>query len=160
MKLTIFLIAIVFSVPALSQQKGTWKITIDKTSQLAETTNDSNSSAGVLCFTSDKSCAAYISADIGCDENSKYPLMINAKTGANSLTATCMTFAKTQFLIIGDLNMAVAAFESGSDVGFAIPMQSGQFRVVRFNSVGATAAIRQARTFDQSKSTGTTNLTL
>lgn len=162
MKLIItLLIALILPTVSFAQKIGSWQVVLETPGmQIAKTTNDSNSVAGVICFASDKSCNAYINADVGCEENAKYPLMINAKTGANSVVATCITLDKTQFLVINELNVAVAAFESGGEVGFAVPMQNGKFRVVRFDCVGATAAIRQANTFTPEKSRTTTNQTL
>lgn len=162
MRLVALLIMLVFTSITYAQQKiGAWQVVLDTPGiQIAKTINDSNSVAGIICFTLDNSCSAYISADIGCEENAKYPLMVNAKTGASTLNTTCLTLSKVQYLIIEEFSSAVAAFESGGEVGFAVPMQSGKFRVVRFDCTGATAAIRQARTLPPPTTSGTKNQTL
>lgn len=48
-------------------------------------------------------------------------------------------------MIIDEFELMITAFESGDKVGFASPLKSGQFQVVRFSTVGATAAIKDAR---------------
>lgn len=133
--------------PAFAQKRiGSWELVLDTPGmQVAKTVNDSGSVAGVICLTSTGACSAYVGSDLACEENGKYPMMINAPTGAHLATATCMTIAKAQYLILEEYSTAIAAFESGGLIGFALPMQSGKFEVLRFSTSGATAAIREAQ---------------
>jgi hypothetical protein len=128
------------------QRIGAWEVSlVAEDMQVAQTVNSAGSLAGVLCFISTNACSAYISSDVACEEKAKYPLMINATTGANLSMSTCITVKNAQFLMIDNFAATVAAFESGGEVGFAIPLEGGKFRVLRFDCAGATAAIRQAR---------------
>ncbi|GAC1425464.1 MAG: hypothetical protein NVSMB6_26080 [Burkholderiaceae bacterium] len=39
------------------------------------------------------------------------------------------------------------AYESGVEIGFAMPLESGRFRLFRFSTAGAVAAVKDAQTF-------------
>lgn len=47
--------------------------------------------------------------------------------------------------VVEEFDAMMSAFESGGEIGFAMPLASGQFRVVRFSTAGATPAIKAAR---------------
>ena len=79
-------------------------------------------------------------------------MMINSPVGAFPVTTTCAKFPGPEksppdvMNVITEYGAARAAFESGGTVGFVLPLQSGQFKVLRFSTVGATAAIADAMT--------------
>lgn len=156
MKKTFLLYCLLTFATSAFAQKSTdiWEAVTDAPDiRIAKIFNESSSTAGVLCIPSSKICSAYIGADFTCTEKARYPLLVNATTGANLLTTTCVIFNKIPYLLFDDVDLEVVinAFESGSEVGFAMPMQSGQFKVMRFSSAGATAAIRIARTIPADK---------
>lgn len=144
------ILSLVCVLASAAERVGNWEVIVDGSDvQIAKVTNSSSAVAGVICFVSTNSCSAYISAGISCEADAKYPLMLNSPTGANFSNSTCVMIGNSPMLSIDDFSSAVAAFESGGEVGFAVPMQSGQFRVIRFDCAGATAAIRQARNIPQ-----------
>lgn len=119
--------------------------------QIANVRNESGAVTGVVCLVSANSCFAYIATETTCEPKGKYPFMINSPTGAHTLMGTCLTAPwaekeKPAFLYSFDeFASTIAAYESGGTVGFVTPMKNGEFRVFRFSTVGATAAIKAAR---------------
>ncbi|MFC3469167.1 hypothetical protein ACFOHT_04745 [Massilia oculi] len=148
MKFFILAALLGISMQANANEKiGAWEVIIDGGDiQIAKTTNRNGEVAGVLCFASTNSCSAYFSWSLTCDENGKFPVLINSAAGANYTDATCATVAGNRLMFLDDLNMSVLGFEGGGEIGFAVPLQNGQFSVSRFDCSGATAAIRKART--------------
>jgi hypothetical protein len=102
--------------------------------------------AGVLCLVSAGTCSAYLGTDTPCAEGVETPMVINSAVGASAVTATCTSIGNQKYNVFSEFGSVRAAFESGGVVGFAMPLRSGEFRVVRFNTRGATAAIRDAMT--------------
>lgn len=133
--------------PAQDYSVGNWSVLKSMSdTQIAKVINGENST-GVICFISSDSCLAYATMGSKCDDKDRYPLLINSATGAFNSLATCRHLSSTmQILVIDEFNLMVSAFESGGEIGFASPLRSGQFKVVRFSTIGATAAIKDART--------------
>ena len=138
---------------AQSYKLGGW--VIDKNIQgiqIATTKNESDSVVGLLCAVSDRQCFAYVIFDgIGCDEGVRYPMMINSAVGAYSISTICRQLpgsnnSRDKIYVVNEFENVKEALESGGQVGFVMPLASGQFRVARFNASGATAAIRDVMT--------------
>ncbi len=125
---------------------GNWFVTKSRSDlQIAKVYN-SNNSTGIICIVSDNSCFAYATLGFSCEDGKKYPLLINAATSAFNSTATCSHLSpELEILVIDEFELMITAFESGGDIGFASPLKNGQFKVMRFSTVGATAAIKDAR---------------
>lgn len=147
----ILIAVVVFAVVGLlvmqvAHAQTTWRndFSIDGL-QIANITNGQGSAAGVLCNLQANTCNAYISLNASCEDGVTTPMMINSPLGTFPVIATCVTIGGSQFSIIAEFDSAVSAFQSGGEIGFAIPLKNGQFQVVRFSTAGATAAINAAR---------------
>nr|WP_143710579.1 hypothetical protein [Janthinobacterium sp. Marseille] len=114
--------------------------------QIAKITNSSGAAAGYVCNLSNEVCDAYLATDVTCEENEIYPFMINSPLGSFPMTGKCVTIGTSQVIAMIEQNSAVAAYQSGGEIGFALPMANGDFQVYRFQTVGATAAIEAVRT--------------
>lgn len=129
-----------------SKRYGAW--TVDTSIpgfQIATTTDDADSAAGVICNREVNGCEAYVAPDIRCTNGADYPLMLNSSLGAFAMTSKCMHIGDFHVLITDSFDNMINAFESGGEIGVAIPMANGEFRVARFSTVGAVAAIKAAR---------------
>ena len=143
------LMLLCFCDVAISQNYsvGNWSvIKSNQEIQIAKVENGENAT-GIICVISSNSCLAYATLGFDCEDGHKYPLLINAATGAFNSLATCKhIIPELKIIVIEEFELMVSAFESGGEVGFATPLKSGQFKVVRFSTIGATAAIKDART--------------
>lgn len=128
-----------------------------KDMQIAKVTNATGQTAGVICFIEAAGCEAYVALDATCDNGEYYPLMINSPVGAYPIRGKCTNVGNTQVLAIQEFDNAIEAFQSGDEIGFALPMASGAFKVVRFPTAGATLAITRARTLPKKKETQSRN---
>lgn len=136
-------------VTAQDESFGSWSVGFvsDRTSLYAATINDSGALLGEYCTPSKGSCMWVLGMSTGCEEGSKYPVLANANTGAVELEIVCngkilqdkWSYAFTNFEQID------ALVKGGSRVGFAMPLQQDQFRVVRFLLNGASVAIARMR---------------
>ncbi len=138
---------------AQSYKLGRWSI--DKSIQglqIATVTNESGSVAGFLCALADQKCITYVIFEgVGCQDGGTYPMMINSAVGAYSISAVCRqlpgsTNLEDKIYVLENFSSVKEALESGGQVGFVMPLASGQFRVARFDASGATAAIKEVMT--------------
>jgi hypothetical protein len=125
----------------------------DDGSARAQTLNDSGSVLGVYCVAA-KNCQAYLLASTDCEENGKYPVLMNSTSGAKALDTTCTNIgtpdSKPRFaLLFDDFESVVNLMFKDRVAGFSIPMADGTFKVTRFSLDGsneALAAVNQAIT--------------
>jgi len=164
MKSSLFLLAMAINLSAVAQTKfGSWQYVPPTTTdglQVAKTVNSAGSAAGVFCDPDEKKCNAYISIDLSCTDKAEYPMMVNSASGSNNLIGTCFHIEKVPYLLIDDYAAALSSFKSGGEISFAIPTDSGKFRVIRFDGSGAHAAIELARTLPEQTAKQNSNSSL
>lgn len=139
-------LALLCSTPAVSTDSGDWTYgrSDDRSSFYAFTTNDSGAVLGEWCSASSGKCLWMIGLSTGCEQNSSYPILANADKGAASVMISCSgkipntELSRYQFLGYKDIE---SVLKDSTRIGFAIPMQLDQFRVVRFSLVGESEAV-------------------
>lgn len=125
-------------------QAQVWTNLLTETIQIADVRNEAGYITGILCDVSMRKCFPYIIAPTPCEPDAKYPLMVNSPVGAFSTDATCSIIAETKILRIAAYDEIIKAYQSGGGISFSFPLANGQFTVVPFSTVGATAAIARA----------------
>lgn len=120
--------------------------------QIAKTTSDS-SSAGILCSIRTESCTAFLQLPTRCEVGDLVPLIINSKVGAFAVDGKCMKIGDLWVQEITPYKSIADAFESGGEIGFALPLIGGKFRVVRFDTAGGVAALKAASTLPAARPT-------
>ena len=112
----------------------------------AATVNDSSGVLGQYCYTETSQCLWLIATDVKCEQESKYPVLVNADGGSAQMELVCLKlenkprYAFTDFKKIDDVIRT-----SSSYIGFAFPMESGNFKVSRFLLGGSLKAINAMR---------------
>ena len=111
----------------------------------AQTLNDSGLALGVYCAAA-KNCQAYLLASMDCEENGKYPVLMNSTSGAQALNTTCANIStpdsKPRFaLFFDDFEAVVSLMFKDRVAGFSIPMADGTFKVSRFSLDGSNEAL-------------------
>jgi hypothetical protein len=120
-----------------NQRIGDWAVDISGTYSEAYTSNSSGSSFGLLCI---DSCTFYLDSGIQCTENAKTPFLVNADSGSTFVISSCIHFpqnGRVRYVNSIQDKDVVTAIASGQIIGFAIPLESGDFKVVRFSLNGA-----------------------
>ena len=127
---------------------GDWNVNTSLNGlHIAATSNEAGSVTGILCGIETQKCEAYISVDSsGCEIGQVYPMMLNSSIGSFAITTKCMGIGPARFQLANEFSAMRKAFESGGEIGFALPLKNGQFNVISFSTAGATAAIKEAMT--------------
>lgn len=136
------------AVPALAQNSNTvgdWYYSASGDLSEADTASSSGATFGMLCSRSLTNCVFYIRSDSTCDVGAQVPVLENAPNGAFQLTGTCQVIpaasGQIDALTLGPRKALESSLGADGVVGFAVPMDSGAFRVYRFSTNGALPAI-------------------
>lgn len=165
-KLVLGVLGLLVSSDALAQKFQDWTTTRGVNSDVvaAETANDSSGYFGMLCYISSQDCYWALVIEPTCENGSSYPVMANTDAGAQSLELTCIHVGKEgvdKLMVFRDFDAISELAKKGSRVGFAVPMKGGQFRVMRFSLLGASAASERASELTvRAQSKNTRDLTL
>lgn len=113
---------------------------------LAVTANDAGHAIAFRCFASTKNCIHAINVDVICDDGDKYPVLINSDLAALSMDAVCSKNGDRHELLLTKYDDIHTILLKGNDIGFAIPMGSGLFKVSRFSLKGSDKAMNLVET--------------
>lgn len=130
---------------------GQWTVSTDNPDMMyAVVLNDSGALFGEYCYPGKQSCMWLISLSTACEDGHQYPVLANSDSGAVHLSIQCQgpissgqeksyAYAFTDFDAVDDL------VTHSRRVGFAVPLESDRFRVVRFNIEGSARALAELR---------------
>ena len=107
----------------------------------AATTNDSGNLLGQYCGA--ENCIWLLGMNSSCQSGDSYPVLTNSNKGSIPLYVHCdakldnglYRYVFSNFDAINELII------KGTRIGFAFPLQSDEFRVVRFDLTGSSRAI-------------------
>lgn len=128
-------------------QFGDWQVsyTDDKNWILAITINDSGNSFGKICQLSKGKCYWTFTASFPCKiGDTGFPLLANAnEDGAASVDVVCSgkTGDDSYRYIFTNWKAIESLIQKSTRIGFAVPMQSDNFTVVRFSLDGMAKSI-------------------
>lgn len=147
-RILIYLVIIFFPLisHAEKSKSGDWILDIDGDSDFTEafTANQSGSALGFICSISANKCFYYISPQTTCEVGATGVILVNSDAGALSATTKCTKLSSAYYSVIQETNDIHSAVIESNNIGIAIPMKDGQFKVVRFSLRGANAAIGAA----------------
>lgn len=109
----------------------------------AATANDSGALLGEWCFVEANSCVWLLAMKTRCVEGSKYPVLANSDAGAAQLEVVCNAKLDNGLYryVFDDFEGVEQLVKEGLRVGFAVPLEEDQFRVVRFNLDGSNLVL-------------------
>ena len=131
---------------AQTRQFGAWTVMIsdDKADLIAATSVDDDKFIAYRCFGKLGQCAHSIVLDIECEDGKSYPLLVNSSYAAVAVTCTCSRNEELFELIPEFDDFHRILQNSAGAIGFALPMASGHFKVVRFDLTGVKDAMKSA----------------
>jgi hypothetical protein len=142
----IIAISIVLPKAALTQS-GKWFTGVSDSGDAyyASTINESGNLLGQYCFPVEGNCFWLVGLNTACKEGAKYPILVNSDTGAAHMTMYCSAQLKSGLYryIITEFDAMNTVVTKSIRIGFALPLQSDQFRVIRFDLSGSNSAISQ-----------------
>lgn len=142
-----FLAFFLLAPPVAALAQDTWSAgASDIGEPHATTTNEDQSVFGKVCSSDGSSCRWFVALSTPCVRGAQTPLLLNTPKEAHATTAVCEgtrpfgahnlhLYHLTDFKYFEDLARLPGIF------GVAMPLESGQFRVSRFNTAGAQAAL-------------------
>lgn len=135
--------AAVFSTGAASQDVGPWLV--DRHSKdatvYAATMNESGGMLGKVCGAD--GCQWILTLSANCERGEEYAALVTSGNGAGHINLICTpNDAKTARYTIKEYSVIESAVRGGPQIGFAMPMRSGQFRVARFDTSQAEQAMK------------------
>lgn len=131
---------------AQGRKFGAWTVMVsdDKSDLIAATSVDDDKYLAYRCFSSNGKCAHVVNLAAECEDGKEYPVLINGSHAALAITCTCSDNDGSYELVPDYDEFHTLLTRSSGYIGFALPMVSGQFKVVRFNLNGAKDAMRAA----------------
>lgn len=130
---------------AETKKFGDWIVDLDKTYAEAYSSNSSGSTIGMFCLKSSQECMYYLSTGDTCTVDTKTVGLINAETGAWSVELYCTKIEDGRHInFFTNFDEIDHLIKSNKSVGLALPMQDGQFKVIRFSLLGSEKATTEA----------------
>lgn len=119
-------------------------------------TPDGKEILGYRCFLSNNTCIYVLLTKSHCEVKGKYPYLLNAPDGAWHITAECVQTddSSSQLRLSPYKNLETALQAQRGIIGIAMPMQTGQFRAVRFSLSGGRDATRAAELLARARANG------
>lgn len=115
------------------EQYGSWMIgSTDNGGNFAATMNDSGGVLGKTCDSG--GCNWVMTLKAGCEAGSTYSGLLSAQSGAAAIRLRCApnkTSSAGRY-IIEEFAVMEDAVRTGDQLGIAIPLKSGEFRVARY----------------------------
>lgn len=145
-RLMFVLAALPIAIAPAYASAGDWSedVSNDGSALYAATSNDSGAILGEWCYPSTGKCNWLIGLDGNCEQDSAYPILANSDSGAASVMIRCGgkvgNTGLSQFAIVEYKDLESLMVDSKM-IGFAFPLKSGQFRVVRFSLTGSHAVV-------------------
>ncbi|PMP02161.1 hypothetical protein BCS95_11810 [Vibrio breoganii] len=108
----------------------------------AATVNKSGHVFGKYCYFESEQCLYLTGVDITCTTGNKYPVLINADSGSLHATLHCGDRLNGQNVLVFDnFDEVEATAKDSKQIGIAIPMENGRFKVSRFSMSGSTYSL-------------------
>lgn len=123
-----------------------WQVMVsdDKKDLIAATSVDGDKYLAYRCFGKTGKCVHVFSLAAECEDGKSYPVLVNSSYSALALTCTCSKNG-SRYELIPEYDRFNRILKGGTGyIGFALPMVSGQFKVVRFSLTGAQDAMALA----------------
>lgn len=112
----------------------------------AATINEDGRILGQYCYFSDSSCIYLVSLGITCKAGSEYPSILNSTAGVVDVKLICgHEYQGENVFIIKPFDDVDNLVKQADNVGFAVAMEEGTFKVVRFSLSGSNHAIEMMR---------------
>ncbi len=133
---------------------GAWLVdTTDDDAIFAATVDDNENILGQYCFIEKETCIWILGMSAACNEGEKYPVLINADTGAYQMHAYCNAQPKHKryWYIFSEFGQIDAVVKKAMRINFSVPLQGDQFKVMKFDLNGSNEAINLLRTVAEKK---------
>lgn len=149
MRFVIMLIALLLlssNVAAEKKRFGDWFVVRAEIGDMVAGTQQDNFSKALVyrCFKALNKCGHVLIADIECEDEHTYPVLVNSEYSALSMNTLCSVNDGRSELILTEFDLIHEIIKKSNIIGIAVPMASGHFKVVRFSLNGSSKAMDYA----------------
>lgn len=142
--LVVFLVAATASAQTRTYRDWTVVISDDKQDLIAATGVDNDKYLAYRCFGKTGKCVHVFNLAAECQDGKSYPVLVNSSYSALAMTCACSKNGH-RYELVPDFDQFHKILESSTGyIGLALPMVSGQFKVVRFSLAGVRDAMALA----------------
>lgn len=114
---------------------------------IAITHNKAGNYLAFRCFVDTQKCVHVLSASFECKVGTGYPVLINTHATSLSINTSCISSAVTHELLADNQSHIHEVLKQDGVIGFAFPMDSGLFKVVRYSFNGAQEAMEYVKKY-------------
>jgi hypothetical protein len=114
----------------------------------AATVNDSGRVLGQYCYQESNDCVYLLGITTSCTQGNKYPVLVNSNIGSSTMSVYCngrLGESNNYQYVFTDFKSIHDTVLKAMRVGFAFPLQSDDFTVIRFSLNGSNEAIAAMR---------------
>ena len=136
------------TAPAGAESFGAWSTSIATDGSLiAATSNAAGDVLGQYCVPSANSCYWLLAIGSPCTASGSYTALSNSESGTAQLRLLCLpqSAAGQYRYVFEDFATIDHIVKTDTRVGFALALQNGQFKAVRFDLTGSRLAIDHMR---------------
>lgn len=137
------------AAPPAERRFGDWTVGVMAKGEgaYAATVNDSGGLLGLYCYREQEQCVWLLANDLQCQDESRYPVLVNSDAGAFSTVIVCMKLRDRPRYAFADFDEIDGAVLKADWLGLAFPLESGKFSVSRFSLKGSKDAVTFLRKF-------------
>lgn len=114
------------------------------------TINDSGNGFGQVCSDEMQDCFwVILTSKTACESGTETPILVNASSGSFAISSHCSGVVNLsgtnyhRYILSTHKQMTTIVQDSSGLIGFAIPLESGLFSVLRFDLSGSRAALKK-----------------
>lgn len=123
---------------------GNWQVYSTGTDYFAMALNSIEGEyIAYYCYSETKQCIHSVSLGIKCVNEARYPILVNSTISAITVEGVCTNIPSNgkTFYNLTSYDSIHTILAQSVDVGFALPLESGRFKVSRFDLNGSAAAM-------------------
>lgn len=125
-----------------------WVWSVEQDYAFAATNNEHKRIFGQFCYYKTGLCAYIVDLGITCKKSDTFPALINTNAGSRKFDLVCgRHLHDSNALIIKPFHSIDSLVTHNQDIGFAIALRNGKFKVVHFSLRGSKQAIKMMRSY-------------
>lgn len=125
-----------------------WVWSVEQDYAFAATNNEQKRIFGQFCYYKTGLCAYIVDLGITCKKSDVFPSLVNTDAGARKFDLICgRRLHDSNALIIKPFRSIDSLVTHNKNIGFAVALRNGQFKVVHFSLLGSKQAIKMMRSY-------------
>lgn len=146
--LSVMLMAWLPNSASAEQLSQDWVWSVEQDYAFAATNNNQKRIFGQFCYYNSGLCAYIVDLGITCKKSDVFPALVNTDAGSRKFDLICdKRLHDSNVLIIKPFKAINSLVTHNKNIGFAVALRNGQFKVVHFSLRGSKQAIKMMRSY-------------